>query len=73
MPIFARRPGEQANTVQPRSPRNCSRKKLDLLDMKLMNESLDSMENTPEPVSDLPDDDWDSWLAGARDYPGRRF
>lgn len=25
-----------------------------------------------EPVGDLPDDDWDSWLAGAHDCPEGR-
>jgi len=26
----------------------------------------------PEPVCDLPDDDWDAWLAGANVCPGWR-
>lgn len=30
----------------------------------------DSGDLPPEPVSDLPDDDWDAWLAGAGEFPG---
>lgn len=73
LPDFAYRQDEQVNPVSPLTTQICSGSIMCQQEMTDVSGNLDSITNMPEPVCDLPDDDWDAWLAGAKECPGRKY